>query len=755
MSLLRLAVRTVLYSGTALPLVSLPAYGQTAPTSPSEPVADDANDIVITATLRSERLQDVPISVTAVRGETLAERGVRNPEELARLTPSLTSQGNAANAQGTNFSIRGVGTASFQRTIESSVATVIDDVTLIRPEMGILNFNDIARVEVLNGPQGMLFGKNASAGLISVHTNNPVLGEASGRIGAEFSQYNTRANTQDYRLSGVLNLPISSTLAARFNMLFDKKTALYRNLVSNPRFEDAVRQISGAGKLLWQPNDRLSVLIAGEYMDSNGLGQGVASFRSVAPGSPNGIFLGAVGITPSTDNTFSAYDLQTYANTKIGGGQIKVDYDLSGGTMLTNIAAFRTFNIATGFDPDYGPANLVQLYVEPRAFHQVSDELRIASPAGGKFEYQVGLYGLRGTLYQRTLAGATLGGAVPPGFTWTLGGDGYQHQILNSLAVFGQGTYRLTDALRVIAGARLTYDEVEMRFSATTNGAAIPLFPTAPDTKIKRNNTNVSWRGIVQYDVTDDVMLYGTAASGYKGPGFSQFSAIYVRPEISTHFEIGAKTQFFNRRLTLNVSAFHTGFRDFQASAVDFSTLTIRVTNAGKLVTKGFDVQLSAQPAKGLTLTGGVAYTDARFTSFKTDQCYPGQTTCVGGISDSSGNRLPNAPEWKAVGDIRYEWAFTPGLNGNVQLGFSSQTSIDYFSNADPNGRQRGFTTFDVGFGIAGRENKWQLNLFCRNCTDTRYVSAVGNHPLFTSDYLQNYSYAAFRNIGASLAFKF
>ncbi len=747
MTILNLASRAALCSGTIISTLAIPAFAQTAP-------KDENADIIVTATLRSERLQDVPISVTAVRGETLVERGVTSPEELARLTPTLTSQGNAANAQGTNFSIRGVGTASFQRTIESSVATVIDDVTLIRPEMGILNFNDVAQAEVLNGPQGMLFGKNASAGLISVHTRNPVLGEASGRIGAEYSQLNTANDTKDYRLSGVVNVPVSATVAARFNILFDKKTALYRNVVPNPRFEDGVRQVVGAGKLLWQPNDRLSVLVAGDYMDSRGLGPGVASFRSVAPGSPNGFFLASVGVTPSADNTFSAYDLDTYADTKIGGGQIKVDYDLGGGTMLTNIAAFRKFKIDTGFDPDYGPANLVQLYVEPRAFRQVSDELRIASPTGGKFDYQVGLYALHGSLYQRTLAGATLGAPVPPGFTWTLGGDGYQHQDLDSLAAFGQATYHLTDALRLVGGARLTYDTVEMQFSTTANGAAIPLFPLAPNTVITRHNSNVSWRGIVQYDVAPDAMVYGTAARGYKGPGFSQFSARYVAPEISTHFEIGAKTQFLGRRLTLNVSAYHTGFRDFQASAVDFSTLTIRVANAGKLITKGFDAQIAAKPVKGLTLTGGVAYTDARFTSFKNDQCYPGQATCVGGVSDSSGNRLPNAPQWKGVGDIRYEWAFTPELSGNVQLGFSAQSGIEYFSNGDPNGHQKGFTTFDVAFGLAG-SGGWQLNLFCRNCGDQRYVGAVGNHPLFTTDYLQNYSYGAFRSIGAALEFKF
>jgi iron complex outermembrane receptor protein len=503
MTLLRFAARAALLSGTALPFASLPAYALTAPVAPAAADAatpDSEADIIVTATRRSERLQDVPISVTAVRGETLAERGVTNPEELARLTPTLTTQSGASNQQGTNFSIRGVGTSSFQRTIESSVATVIDDVTLIRPEMGIMNFTDVDQVEVLNGPQGMLFGKNASAGLVSVRTKNPVLGEASGRFGTEYSRLNTANDTSQFRVFGIANLPVSDTVATRFNLLYQYNTPIYKNLATNPRFEGQLRQILASGKLLWQPDDRLSVLVAGDYADLKGLGPGIFSFRSVAPGSPNGFFLSTVGITPSADNTFSAYSLDTFANTRIGGAQVKIDYDLGGGTTLTNIAAYRSFRIRTGFDPDYGPFELAQFYQEPRGFKQWSNELRIASPVGKRFDYQVGLYVLRASLYQRTTAAASLGMAIPPGFTTFLGSDALQQQELGSYAVFGQGTYRITDALRVIAGARLTYDEIKMTFNNTSNGAVALLFPLANNEVSKRHTAMC--RGVASFSMT-------------------------------------------------------------------------------------------------------------------------------------------------------------------------------------------------------------------------------------------------------------
>jgi iron complex outermembrane receptor protein len=499
----------------------------------------------------------------------------------------------------------------------------------------------------------------------------------------------------------------------------------------------------------------LSVLVSGDYMNSRGLGPGVFSYRYVAPGSPNNFFLGAVGITPSDDNTFSAYNAPTFADTNLGGGQVKIDYDLGGGLQLTNITAYRGFDIRSGFDADYSPASLAELVSEPRGFHQLSNELRIASPTDGRFDYQVGLYTLRGRVRQRSIVAASGGMPIPPGFNTFLGGDAQQRQKLGSYAAFGQGTYRLTDALRVIVGGRLTFDEIIMRYSAASNGAVSPIRPVTAEQSARREATNLSWRGIVQYDVDSDVMLYATAARGYKGPGFTEYTVQSVRPEISTHFEVGAKTQFLDRRVTLNVSAYHTAFRDFQAQVLDFNTLSILVQNAGRLVTQGFDAQVSARLAPGLTLSGGLAYTDARFRSFEADLCYPGQATCVGGVSDSSGNRLPNAPKWKGVGDIRYETALSSSLDGSIQLGLTSQSSVEYFSNANPQGHIGGFTTVDVVLGLAGQDKSWKLNLFCRNCTDRRYAGAVGNTALITTDYVQNYSYGAFRSLGASVEFSF
>lgn len=729
--------------------------GQAQSQAPHPANGDSTTDIVVTANRRAERLQDVPITVTAVEGETLRERGVQNPEDLSRVAPSLVTQNNASNAQGTNFAIRGVGTSSFQRSVEPSVALVLDDVTLIRSELGVINFTDLAQVEVLNGPQGFLFGKNASAGLVNVRTNDPEIGSNSGRVFSEYGQLNNANKTSLFRVQAIGNIATSGNSALRLNAFYVGNSALQKNVVPNPQFEGGLREIGGSGKFLWEPNDQLSILVAGDYMDLRGAGGGVASFRTVSPASPVGPLLPPLGITPGVDNSKSAYDGPTFYNLRVGGAQAKVSYEFDGGLRLTNIAAYRGFKTSQLFDADYSPLSLVQKFGGGIVTDQFSDELRLTSPTGGPFDYQVGLFMLKARVRESSILAASLGQVPPPGFSTILGSDSFWEQHLGSYAAYGQATYRFTDSLKLTAGARVTRDTIEMRYENTAGGGLLSLLPVAPDRRQKRGETNFSWRATLQYDVGPDWMIYGTAARGYKGPGYAQYSFSYVRPEIPTHFEIGSKAQFFDRRLTVNLSAFNTNFKDFQAQSIDLTTLSFLLQNAGKLRTRGAEVQIIARPVPRLTLSGGLAYTDARFIRFLGDTCYLGQVDCVGGVTDSSGKRLPNAPEWKGIFDAAYELPLSNDFAATLNVSISPQSSETFASNGDPNAVQRGFTTLDAGLTLTQTSLNWSLRVFCRNCTDQRFVSTVQGHPFFAGDYIQNLSYAGYRQLGLALDFRF
>ncbi|MDP3748642.1 MAG: TonB-dependent receptor [Phenylobacterium sp.] len=717
--------------------------------------ASVVEEIIVTANRRAERLQDVPISVTAIAGETLQERGVQNPEDLSRLAPSLVTQNNAANAQGTNFSIRGVGTSSFQRSVEPSVAVVIDDITLIRSELAVINFTDLAQVEVLNGPQGFLFGKNASAGLVNIRTRDPELGDSGGRLFSEYGQLNNSNNTSLFRAQGIANLAIREDAAARFNLFYVKNSALQDNVVPNPAFDGGLEQIGGSGKLLWQPSDALRVLLSADYMDSQGTGGGVATLRNATAASPLSIVLPAIGVTPGVDNDRSAYNGLTFYDLKVGGGQARIDYEFDSGFRLTNIAAYRGFKTEQAFDADYSPLDLVQFFGGGISTRQFSEELRLASPVGGRLDYQVGVFVLQARVRESNLLAASLGQTPPPGFTTVLGSDSFWRQNLGSYAVYGQGTYRFTDRLSLTAGARVTHETIDMRFENTAGGGVAPLLPIAPDRSQDRKESNFSWRTTLQYDLNDDWMIYGTAAEGYKGPGYAQYSFSYVKPETSTHFEIGSKSQLLDRKLTVNVSAYNTDFKDFQAQSIDFTTLSFLLQNAGKLRTRGAEVQVIARPTSRLTLNAGVAYTDARFRDFQGDTCYVGQVDCVGGATDSSGRRLPNAPKWKGVFDASYEQPLGRDFAAIFNVGVVAQSSYNFLSNGDPDALQGGVTTIDLGVTLNQTAQNWSLRAFCRNCTDERYVATVQGHPFFGADHIQNLSVGGFRQIGVALDLSF
>jgi iron complex outermembrane receptor protein len=248
----------------------------TAPESPpkgAQPVAV-VQEVIVTAQKRSENLQEVPISVTAISNTQLESQHVYDPSQLGRVAPTLQMESFNASVGGTNFSVRGVGTLSFASSIEASVTTVIDGVVMGRPEFGIMNFSDIAQVEVLNGPQGMLFGKNASAGLVNITTVLPVLGLWQGSGHAEYGWMSTPGNGKGTADNVTLNAPVSANSALRINAFFTQHDPLVRDVLTVPGSDFGQQEFGFRAKYYWQPSDRLNVLVAADYAQEQGEGPG-------------------------------------------------------------------------------------------------------------------------------------------------------------------------------------------------------------------------------------------------------------------------------------------------------------------------------------------------------------------------------------------------------------------------------------------------------------------------------------------------
>jgi iron complex outermembrane receptor protein len=724
---------------------------------------NQVEEVVVTAQKRAENLQAVPMSVTAVSGAEVESRHIYDPSQLQFVAPSLQLKSFNAAVGATNFSVRGVGTLSFAASIDASVTTVIDGVVMGRPEMGVMNFLDLQQVEVLNGPQGMLFGKNASAGLVNITTKRPVLGKFEGLARAEAAQINSPDSPTQYLAQGVLNVPLGADAAVRVSGSFTHTPAVLKNLVNAPGSRWDQDQYNLKGKFYWAPRDDLNVFLAADYAKSNGVGAGSAADRFVLPTSAFAPENLALGITPGPTNAYSSYGAKTNVEFKVGGVQANIDYTLGNGFVLTNIAAYRFFKADNTFDNDKHRINLLDLNSQRSDNSQVTDELRLTSPTGGRFEYQAGLYYYRGDIDFHILAlGANgLPGAPPAPFTAWFGTASDGTLVSKSYAAFGQGTVHFTDALRLVVGARYTRDELGTTSVVSGGGARTPLsgFVGVRTLSQSINKDNISWRVSGQYDVTGEIMTYVTVARGYKGPGFNLTidpNAPQIKPEYPTLYEAGVKSTWLDRRLILNLSAYWESFQNFQAQAFDVPSNGYVLLNAGELISRGAELQATAIPAQNLVVNFGVSYVDAYFKSFRSDRCYSGQLGCAAnGAIDSSGNRLPNAPKWTSTLSANYHRELSANLEGFVQGALYNRSGVNFSSNGDPRTLQGGYTTFDGSVGVNGPQNSWKLSVFCRNCFDERYVTFINASSQSRKDYYQMFGLNSFRTFGVSLEDRF
>jgi iron complex outermembrane receptor protein len=783
--------KAALALGTALcPVVSF-AQDASADSQPSE--------IVVTAQRRSESLQKVPVSVTAVTADTLESRQISDLTQIARAAPSLQVGSDST------FAVRGVGTLAFAGTIDSSVALSLDEVNLGRPFLGGSLFNDLERVEVLNGPQGLLFGKNASAGLLNIVTAKPKLGEFSMRTDLEVVSRDTPQSPGDARgviIKETLNVPVSANSALRLNALYSYQepgTTFVGHLLPGARNDINNRNFSIKGKYLLEASEALQIYVIADYNESHGVaGQFDRPHFVVAPGSINGPALAADGITPGPDNFKYGGETGYYRDLTTGGAQARLAYVTGSGLEITNLLAWRFYKVDQQYDIDNLSADGASVNLTHGKYDQYSNELRVALPSGNRLSGQAGLYYFKSKLDQTNVirganyvpsfvtrgfpfcVGATaVPGAFPPTCSVSnvsfLGRDNAYVLDTESYASFGQLTYDLTDQLKVFAGGRVTHDKIDIhlvqgQFNYFTNLGG-------PRGTIDRDysNTDFSWKVGGQFQATPAIMFYGFYGRGYKGPGFNDVApvvtaSLVVREESSRALEVGVKSSFFDRRLTVNLSAFQTKFDNFQVQSFDTVIRTFQILNAAKVTSKGVEATVSANPFEGLTINGSASVLSAKFGSFPGAQCYPTQTTngCSLTVTtfDASGLTLPNSPKFTSTLQARYELPVSGGIKPFIDGNWYHRSSV--LSNVAP---APGTTIPTVNiFGASiGAEvgDSLRITLFCRNCTNVHMPISIGTDPGDASarnnlgqpapklTLQRSFSLDAFRTIGAALSFEF
>lgn len=753
--------------------------GEVKPTAhTATPEVDgQVSDIVVTAQRIAQPLQRVPISVQPVTGKELESRKLNDIAELQTAVPSL------AIGLTNSISLRGVGSLTYSPNVDSSVGITIDDVSLGVPIfMNYFSFEDVERVEVLNGPQGLLFGRNASAGLVNVVTNRPeIAGSVSGSLYGE-SDYRdaTPGGGWGEIVRGTVNVPVGSNAALRVSGIYSQQDPIAAVVARGPRadFGNYQRRAGAKAKFLFEPNDRISIYLIGDYALNRGIG-GIYenTLRSVGTGSLTGVFANRDGITPGPDNLKLGYGAP-YDGLRLdtGGASANMAYTLSDAIKVSNIFAWRAFKTMAVGDLDGTSFDGIDANVRRSRYRQFSDELRVALDAGSLLDGQAGVYYFNSVLHTDNSVGAAVFGALDPLFASSIGpadsvtnpylGSDLHSQIRNSsIAGFGQFNLHPVDRLTVILGGRVTHDNNSTTLVQNQRFYPVPLGAPNYAAADRVRNTNFSWKMGGQYDQPGIGMAYITYSKGYKGPAFNESAAVpgqslSIGPETVHALELGVKTELLDHKLRLNVAAFREIFDDFQVQGYDARTTSFFTSNAAKVRSQGIELFAEARPVRPLTFTVAATILDSEFRHFSTDRCYPGQPTCSAqGTSDSSGNRTPSSARFTSTLGATYEHSLTADATWSLSGSWYHRSPVNFSSNGNPETRLGTIDTFDSSLRLT-IDKRFHVAIFCKNCTNKRFPVYIGSDIvdatlLNVNSTIQTWGYNSIRTIGISTSIQF
>lgn len=755
------------------------------PTSVGTGAHDRGGEIFVTARRRQESSQDVPLAISVVGGEHIDSTGSFNVGRLQQLTPTL--QFYSSNPRNTAVNIRGLG-VPFGLTndgIEQGVGIYVDDVYNSRVASATFDFLDVAQIEVLRGPQGTLYGKNTTAGAINITTNQPTF-DFEGKAEVSIGNYNFK------QAKAAVSGPLTDKLAARLAISSTSRKGTIYNVVTGEHIQGQ-DNLGLRGQLLWKPTDNLEVTLAGDFsaQDANCCGS-VYVRTGLTQRALNRQFealSAALGYAPPSRNAFDRLtDLDTdlRAKNKIGGASLRVKWDLGQGT-LTSISAWRFWDWDPSNDRDFTGLPIVALSQNPSQQDQYTQELRY-NYSSDKIDFVVGAFGF----YQRIDTQGTEAHGTASS-RWNIapsnalsnnpsvlnGLVAYNTQYLKntSAALYGQLSWHLTPELTVQPGVRLNYDKKEGYYQRRVfDGAGNPVLTTGPSSAVKTaqlaiftpqeispefSDWNFSYDFTASYKVAPDVLVYATYAKSFKSGGINQngvptdtqnnpiLAAATVKPEDVNHYEAGIKSQFWDRKATLNLSIFRTDIKDYQANVNNgqFGVLRGYLANAGAVRSQGVEADFSIRPSERFNAYVNGAYTDATYRRFVDAPCPPelsGGTTVTGtqtpgaaGVPGAlspancniSGQRLPGVSKWSfSFGAEVNQPATLLGQEGEVYLGYDGSYRSNFSSNPSPSAYtwidgyslsnfRLGFRT-DNGFDIYG----WVRNAFDQNYFDQLFV---------------------------------
>jgi iron complex outermembrane receptor protein len=683
--------------------------------------ANQVGEVVVTAQKREQKLQDVPLAVSAFGADQLEAQSVQSLTDLSAKVPNVVLAPVGAYPYASAFYIRGLGFADVESTFEPAVGVEMNGVYLARNSGALQDFFDIESVEILRGPQGTLYGRNTIGGVVSVRTKQARPGDAfSGEVQGTVGDHGRR------EARAAVNIPLGDMFAVRVSGLYKTYDGFTRNVTRNERQGDN-ETLSGRLTLSFKPSDSFdaSLVLDGDRERGSG-----APFRNAAlpgnvyynfspdTGTPTPLFP-ANGSNPKDPYTVYG-NTPIFADVDTWGLALTANWHTAIGT-VTSVTGYREFDDRVQSDYDASPVNFFYA-LRDQTHEQFSQEIRLASDGGDKLDYVVGAYYLDQSYDITNAQGGAIYGAATPAQIASQKNTAY--------ALFGQLDYHLTDQLSLIAGGRYSYEKKTF-FNQ-------PLFFPAGRT-YKDHWDNFSPKIGANYKFTDDIMGYASWSKGFRSGGFNGRAASFTSAgpydaETVESFEAGLKTELFERRLRLNGAVFHSTYKDMQVGTQGLTSGGVYesiVTNAGKAKFDGVEAEALWVVGGGWRINANASWLDARFVSNFTDFTSDG----VANPTDNSDLPLSYAPEWSGSVGVNYTRELEFGVltfAANAVYMDDIYTSGGALNRTSDVQVRPANTLYDATLAIEGAKG-WRVALWGKNLSDKKVINntfglgALGN----------------------------
>jgi iron complex outermembrane receptor protein len=739
----------LLLAGSATWTHGYAAEAETPPPVPAGTAAASGSQletVTVTTRRREESSQDVPTPMSVVSGQNLETQRVYRIQDLQQLVPSV----NVAymHARQSSVSIRGLGNNPASDGLEGSVGLYIDNVYLGRPGMAVFDLMDIEQLEVLRGPQGTLFGKNTTAGVINISTRAP-------SFTPERSIETSVGEDGYFQTKGTISGPLNDQLAGRFSAYRTRSDGDIKNEYDGHDLNGGSREGFRA-QLLFKPNEDFNLRWIGDYNEEDS-SAGTRVLYNTGP-TINGVNLyesraSAAGATLVNGRHRKVnLDNDQHVTVHQGGTSVEANWTLPSDFTLTSVSSYRFWNFTPRNDDGLNvPASYnAGVSVEDK---QYSQEFRLASPKGEFFDYVVGAYYFGSDLDNKSFSyygpQADIWNGTPAGSLANVTSVGNGHIQTDSFALFAQGTWHLSERLDFTAGVRGTYEEKNASVGRNAPVGGVAVAGAAANARRGRagvydsgdlNQYSSSPSGLLNlsYRITDDVLGYATLSHGEKSGGVNLAvgsaptagaDSLLIGTERANNAELGFKSTLWDRRLQLNANVFWTQVNAYQTNAYDAANRVQYLTNAGSVRSRGIEFESTVVPLRGLTLNFNGSYKDVSYLSYKDAPCPPEVSQAPGAPAscDLSGHQVVGASKWIGNANGEYKWNLANGFEPYVTGSYAFRSKAVGTVEDSDYGQIPSYAVVNLSTGLRGdfNQGQWDVSLWLKNAFDKTYYTTL------------------------------